>query len=1255
MKFGTIVATVFAAFTTCTCVAATWWVDDDNYNAAYADAAAYIAAGYDGTTAEKAFGTIQIAVDKAGTGDMINVKAGYYDKGGRKSSSSDCNSRVLITKRIYLYGVDGREKTFIVGAPDPNSNGENYGMGDDATRCIYYNNSSDGGTRIEGFTICNGRTGRADAVKGYAAGVYDASGAQNFNVTDCTISNCIATTGGATRFGRLYRCLVTDCYATVRISAVHGSWLHSCIVTHCKEASTSSGYGVAVNVKAVNCTFFANSVNFSASNSTFYNCIIAGDGVQETVGTLTDTTTTAADGYHQLFAPAFGDYRPVTGSRATTLGNLSNIKQVTVYGYAYDSGTLTDYNGNTYPVSGTIAAGAVQDIAPVPAGGALQFNTSGAGFDIDGYFARSGDYIYPESYPTQYHVSAIVPDGNYMFGYDRAAADGGIFYPQMDDTVWLMPPSDTTRVSTNTALFATRAYWVSPTGNDGNAGTSEAPFKTLQHAVTTCPDSTYCAVFASAGNYDEGGEVYSDSHLVTNRVLFRSNKRVLLRGAGAERSFIVGAVDPETGGIGTGVVRPVGSVSSKSAVQGFTLSGGASYNDEKNAAFVNPGACVGPDAGFALLDCTVTGNKAGTAVIFRCSVVRCQIVGNTSLYNIVNVPRLVSSVLADNAMLGASGVIGLNADWAENLCYNSTIKGVKANSMTGASAHHFVFTAASIFHTAARLNTPDFEGDILWNVSESQSGETRGDPLFTALVGGDYRVLATSPAYTCGEVPTASNYGTNYWKHAMGDIDGYRLVFTDGKPLAGAFHTPGVGEWYVDGTNGDNANDGHSGDAAKQTLQTVLSMGLPSGATVHVAAGTYGSEAPMYAGNSTNCGSRVVVPAGVTLEGAGADMTTISGTVAASGDDLGLGDHAIRCVYLESGATVRGFTLTGGRTAKQYAGTNAGKEDANNLGGGVYGVSAANCTVEDCLITGCNGWRAGGAGFVTLRRCRMFNCFGNDADGRASGAYKCKLYNTIVDRCGDMAVMYPSVLENCTVGAANQGDRSIYMTDQFSCRIVNTLALDNVHIQGETTATTNSLFAGSNKGASSVWLGPNSYQKSAAELAVDENYMPVIGSNAAVDAADPTLYTDGGDKDAFGGQRVYNGAMDVGAVEADWRSRYVADLGVRRGLEIIDVSPEVVETAANAVRLGEGTSLVAQWNNSASRARHYSLVLDVAANSAVTVTVNGVSTTYDTAGRHELKVDLTAGSENALAFSCTSGSADLVGASCLDGTAIVFR
>lgn len=1214
----------------------TWWVDDDWYEK-----------GGNGSE-ERPFGTIQDAVDNAGSGDTVKVKAGFYDKGGRRSSASDCYSRVVITKLVTILAVDGRENTFIVGEPDPAGNG--YGMGDNATRCIYCNVSV-GGTRIEGFTICNGRTGTADSAKGYGGGVINASSdVFNMNVTDCTISNCVALAGGAARYGRFYRCLISDCYATDRVSATHASYLHSSIITHCSERTGSSN-GIVQGARAVNCTFFAN--KYRIGTPTLYNCIIAGDGNGEPSGTA--STTTASDGYYQLFAPAFGDYRPVAGSTAATLGSLSNIKQVTVYGYAYDSGTLTDYNGSTYPTSGAIAAGAIQDVAPAPVGGAVQFVTEGSGFEVDGRFARSGDYAYPEAYPTQWQTKAAAPEGKYIFCYDRYSQDGGRKHPQMDDTVWLTPPADASSVSTNIAVFASVALWVNPSdglGNDGNAGTSSsAPLKTLQAALDKCASSTYTVVFAAEGDYNEGGKIHASTHPLTNRVYVASDKYVFLRGAGAGKSFITGSVDPATGGTGTGAIRPVGCMSEKFAVQGFTLRGAGAYSVDTSVGYMNAGAFCGNGEGSHLLDCAVTGCAGSSAVVYRGRVERCRIAGNTTLRNVVNAPVIVSSIVADNEIPANNAVLGGTC-----ICLQSTIRGDSGVHCTSSGVSAY----GTVFSTALSSNGALLNGCLVWDFATSPDDVTRGNPLFTAAANLDFRVLASSPAYTCGVVPSASNYGsTVFAKYATSDVDCNPLAFKDGKPLAGACQTPGFGEWYVDAVNGDDANAGDAASAARRSLKAVLSAGLPPGATVHASVGTYNFDSPSYAGNSTNCGSRVVVPAGVTLEGAGAGKSVIVGAAAANGDDLGLGDHAVRCAYLERGATLRGFTLTGGRTAKLSAGTSAGKVDHNNMGGGVFGESGAECFVEDCVIDGCNAWRAGGASYVTLRRCRIFNCVGGDGEGNASGTCYGRLYNTVVDNCGPYAVMYPGVLENCTIGAGNvssQTGRSLHLANGFTCRIVNSIILCNFFIGSDApSSATNCFFITSNSGGYADWLGHNSIVTNAAALAVDEHHMPVIGSNIAIDAANADLNEETSVTDAMGGQRVYNGALDAGAVEADWRERYRADIGKRRGFSVTSASPGIEETNAGKVRITSGTALEAVWANSDGAEHHYSITLNLDENSEVAISLNGFVTTYNTAGKHVFGFAGAAGSENEIKIDCTLGSADIISADALIGMFISIK
>jgi hypothetical protein len=76
---------------------------------------------------------------------------------------------------------------------------------------------------------------------------------------------------------------------------------------------------------------------------------------------------------------------------------------------------------------------------------------------------------------------------------------------------------------------------------------------------------------------------------------------------------------------------------------------------------------------------------------------------------------------------------------------------------------------------------------------------------------------------------------------------------------------------------------------------------------------------------------------------------------------------------------------------------------------------------------------------------------------------------------------------------------------------------------------------------------------------IDELYRPIIGSSSAVDAADLSLYDNEslGGVDVYGNPRKVNGCLlDIGAVEADWKSVYSRTLG--KSVNVIDASPEVL-------------------------------------------------------------------------------------------------
>ncbi len=205
--------------------------------------------------------------------------------------------------------------------------------------------------------------------------------------------------------------------------------------------------------------------------------------------------------------------------------------------------------------------------------------------------------------------------------------------------------------------------------------------------------------------------------------------------------------------------------------------------------------------------------------------------------------------------------------------------------------------------------------------------------------------------------------------------------------------------------------------------------------------------------------NRVAVNKAVTIQSVnGPNVTVIEG---GGVWDLNAG---VRCVYLASGATLNGFTLTLGRNSsigyEEYT-TSGGvycesitstvsncvitdnEDDSGYLTDGsaaaepmvarsnnctltnnisVYvGGGAADCTLNNCVLTGNWVASAGGGAGAGAAHCTLNNCtlMGNNA-GRnfAGGAYDCTLNNcTLTDNYGGDAAggAANSTLNNCTL------------------------------------------------------------------------------------------------------------------------------------------------------------------------------------------------------------------------------------------------
>jgi hypothetical protein len=142
---------------------------------------------------------------------------------------------VHVPTEVTLVADEGKEMTFIVGAPDMTESGDDYHLGTNALRCVYLSPNS----RVKDFTITGGYTWGEAIPDGYVSG--DVSNKGNWSgggiygdasgiVDGCMVSNNWAYYGGGMRTVTAIRSFIMENHAIEQGGAMRGAKLYGCVV-----------------------------------------------------------------------------------------------------------------------------------------------------------------------------------------------------------------------------------------------------------------------------------------------------------------------------------------------------------------------------------------------------------------------------------------------------------------------------------------------------------------------------------------------------------------------------------------------------------------------------------------------------------------------------------------------------------------------------------------------------------------------------------------------------------------------------------------------------------------------------------------------------------------------------------------------------------------------------------------------------------------------------------------------------------------
>jgi parallel beta-helix repeat protein len=543
--------------------------------------------------------------------------------------------------------------------------------------------------------------------------------------------------------------------------------------------------------------------------------------------------------------------------------------------------------------------------------------------------------------------------------------------------------------------------------------------------------------------------------------------------------------------------------------------GGAYVGTLTNCTLTGNSANQGGGADYAMLNnCTLTGNSADAGGGASRSVLNnCTVAGNSADYG----GGAYDSTLHNCTLTGNSASAGGGAAYAT--LNNCTVAGNSAYS-SGGGDYAGTLTNCIVYYNTAPDGANYSFGTLNYCCTTplpAGTGNVATEPLFVDTNGwSNLRLQAGSPCI---------NAGLNAYAPGPTDLDGNPRI--SGSIVdAGAYEFQFPQVSYVALASANPVWPYSSWATAATNIQDAVDVTEPGG-MVWVTNGVYQTGARAVYGMS----NRVTVTKAVTVRSVNGPAVT---SIVGSGPN---GPAAVRCVYLTSGATLAGFTLTNGATQASL------NDYTNQSGGGVW-CESWSAVVTNCVLVGNAAYyHAGGAYVGTLNNCTLT---GNSADNGGGGADYAMLTNCTLT--GNSALYgggaSRSVLNNCTL----TGNSALYGGGANDSTLNNcTLTGNSAWLRGggayESTLHNCIVYYNTAPDGANYSFGTLNYCCTAplpagtGNFATEPLFVDTNGwSNLRLQAGSPCINAGNnayapGPTDLDGNPRIFGGTVDVGAYE----------------------------------------------------------------------------------------------------------------------------